>query len=183
MLDMAVGKGVRGRGQTSVDFAIAMGLFLVVVTTVFAFAPTLVAPFQGSQEDPLVADRLVVQVADQQIAGDDPGTLDETCTMYFFNGSGGDPCATFDGGDPYHEKLSVGANDRVNVTLRANISGSADLELLCRDGAGVQWSGCTSSGDPMAVGPDTGNVNSMTISKRTALFTDRQVYVVVRVWE
>lgn len=187
------GPSRRERAQTSIDFAIGIGVFLMAVTAVIAFTPTMVEPFEGSQQDPLVADRLVLQVTDQQIAGDAPGTLNATCTMHFFNESpgpgGSDPCTTFAHDQSVHEKLGIDDDKLVNVSLQANVTDDAGQELLCGDGDGdIDWGGspetpCGSGEEVLAVGPsppDEGG--SVTVAKRVALLDDETVYVVVRVW-
>lgn len=45
------------RGQTGLDFVIGIGIFLLAVGFLVAFAPNMVAPHSDSPELPLVADR------------------------------------------------------------------------------------------------------------------------------
>lgn len=178
----------RTRGQTSVDFAVAMGVFLIAVTTVVAFMPGIIDPFAGGQSNPLLADRLATQLVDYQL-GDPatPSALNATCTMYFFNGTAGAPCASFDPGDDLTEKLGIEDDRYVNVTLKANVTDDPGTEVLCADSA---WSSAGDCSDAtydadkrLAVGePPPTESGSVMAARRKALLGDRQVYVVVRTW-
>lgn len=189
------------RGQTTVDFAIAMGIFLVTLTTIVAFMPTITQPFTGGQQNPLVADRLASQLTDSQLGHpSSPSKLDPVCTMHFFNESEGggadDPCDSFEPGDPLTDRLGVGENTFVNVTLRKNVTGGPDPETVCAEEPGgtafydPSDADCERSGDSdgfddtvMAVGPrPPTEAGSVTIARRSASFDGENVYLVVRVW-
>lgn len=171
------------RAQTTIDFAIAMGVFLVALTTVVVFMPTMTQPFMGGQQNPLLADRLAAQLTDGQLGGpSEPSELNATCTMHFFNETTPDPCSSFVADDDVTAKLGVDDDVFVNVTIQQNVTGDAGPEVVCEDGnEGVE--ACPGSGDRMAVGPEPPNeAGSITIARRFALLGDEQVYVVVRVW-
>lgn len=197
----------RERGQTSIDFAIGMGIFLVAITTVIAFMPSIIQPFTGGQQNPLSADRLVMQVTNDQLA-ESSGTvvLNGTCTMYFFNETDDpadlpDPCDTFDADDDLYEKIGVEDTRFVNVTLQANVSdhNGGQPEVLCTNTDGQivghedpdDASSC--GGTHLAVGsePPTGGA-SITVARRKALLPDtriwqitvdrKTVFIVVKVW-
>lgn len=181
-----------GRAQTTIDFAIAMGVFLVALTTVVAFMPTMTQPFTGGQENPLTADRIVAQLTDGQLG--DPATpskLNTTCTMFFFNESGtpADPCGSFNPGDDLTEKIGVGENTFVNVTVRKDVAEGPDPETVCAEEPGATAfhhpsdADCDSDDTLMALGPNPPDVSgSVTIARRLAVLEDKQVYLVVRVW-
>jgi hypothetical protein len=178
------------RGQTSVDFAIAMGVFLIALTTVIAFMPTMTQPFTGGQENPLVADRLVAQLVDGQL-GDpsSPSSLNTTCTMYFFNGSAGDPCPSFDGEDDLNTKLGLGQNTFVNVSLQKNVTGTVAPETVCAEEPGATAlhdpadADCESGDTVMHLGPEPPEASGSIINaRRFVRFEGNRVFVVVKVW-
>jgi hypothetical protein len=81
---MSVGGGTRG--QTTVDYAVGIGLFLLAVAFVFAVLPGLVSPYATQSGQPTVADRTAEQLSDDVIGRTDaPGVLNETCTERLFN--------------------------------------------------------------------------------------------------
>lgn len=182
------------RGQTSIDFAIAMGIFLVAFTTVVAFLPEITQPFTTSPaETPLVADRLAAQLADHQLAASGrTGALNTTCTLYFFNTTASaNPCPSFDSDQDLNTKLGVDDGVFVNVTVERNVSGTAEPEVLCAKedpslaGGSVVDPPC-SAGDEfqLAVGESPpSNVASVSVARRAVLLDGRQdVLVFVRVW-
>lgn len=60
------------RGQTALDFVVAMGVFLLAVTFVLAFIPSMFAPFFGmGVGDELTADRAASTLIDQELSGPD----------------------------------------------------------------------------------------------------------------
>jgi hypothetical protein len=74
------------RGQTTVDYAVGIGLFLLAVAFVFAVLPGLVSPYSTQGGQPTVADRTAEQLTDDVIGRTDaPGVLNETCTARLFN--------------------------------------------------------------------------------------------------
>jgi hypothetical protein len=173
------------RAQTSIDFAIAMGVFLVALTTVIAFMPTMTSPFTSAQDDPLTADRLAAQAVNDQLgAHTTPSLLNVTCTRYFFNGSSGDPCRSFDATDDVAEKLGAGDGVFVNVSVRQNHTGDAAPDIVCGSPDGtVSEPSCSGDAELLATGPEPPNVaGSVTIARRYAVYGDEGVYVVVNVW-
>jgi hypothetical protein len=78
------------RGQTVLDFAVGVSVFLIVVAFVLTFVPGMVQPFQEStQEETAAADRLADQLAADQLAENvsTPYVLDRECTVAFFEDS------------------------------------------------------------------------------------------------
>ena len=181
-----------GRGQTSIDFAVAMGVFLVALTTVVAFLPNLVQPFSGTPtQNPLLADRLANQLVDYQLAGTSAGVLNETCTLYFFGSAGSDPCGSFESDDGLQGKLGLDtATSNVNVTVERNVSGGPGTEVLCGtdppdpDGEVLMKHSCGGGESRLALGddlPDSGG--SVSVARRAVLVGGEQdVVLVVRVW-
>ena len=67
------------RGQTAIDFVVGMGVFLLAVAFVFAFVPSMFAPFFAPGiGDPVTADRAANYLAEDRLAVDDgvTGELD-----------------------------------------------------------------------------------------------------------
>ena len=76
------------RAQTGIDFLVAMSVFLIVVGFVFAFVPSMFAPFGGSGvDDALIADRSATQLAESVLVAEPthPGMLSAACTAVFFD--------------------------------------------------------------------------------------------------
>ena len=121
------------RGQTTVDFAIAIGLFLIALTIVISFLPAMIDPFAGTpSENPLIADRIANQLTDYQLAGEASGTLNATCTVYFFNESSPSCSSWSDDDETINEQLGIEENIRVNVSVEQNVS-EGESEPLCGD--------------------------------------------------
>jgi len=78
------------RGQTVLDFAVGVSVFLIVVAFVLTFVPGMVKPFQEStQQETAAADRLADQLAADQLVENvsTPYVLDRECTVAFFEDS------------------------------------------------------------------------------------------------
>lgn len=178
-----------GRAQTGVDFAIAMGIFLVAVTVVIAFLPEMIEPFSTNPtENPLVADRVANQLIDFQLAGPSPGVLDTTCTLYFFNTTEDPtPCPSFNSTDSLNDKLGIDDAINVNVTIEQNVTGGPEPDLLCGDltDETVTDPPCDGGNEfALAVGdaPPDGQV-SVSVARRGVYLDGRQDAILfVRVW-
>ncbi|GAB7012902.1 DUF7287 family protein [Halolamina salina] len=83
-----------GRGQTVLDYAIGVGIFLVAVTFVVATIPGMFSPFLGAG-DTQVADRVATSLATERLGTpEEPYVLDRDCTVAFFEQlNGTDPAA------------------------------------------------------------------------------------------
>ena len=183
--------GQLGRGQTTVDFAISIGLFLIALTVVISFLPGLIDPFAGTpSENPLVADRIANQLVNYQLAGDAPGTLNTTCTLYFFNTTeSSNPCASFESDEELDEKLGINENIRVNVTVEQSAPGGVS-EPLCGDRAEyrvLDGEDCDPGDDNqylLTVGETPPHGGTVAVARRGAYLDGRQsVTLYVRVWQ
>lgn len=142
----------RMRAQTTLDFAIGIGVFLVVVVFVLAFAPGMLDPFTGGAGEKRVASNRVADTLSQGMLGDpvDPYVLDVGCTVAFFDPVNNDGSTTNDaweGGCRYERtndlNARVGAAGRPAGTgfdLRVRIlgedaDGDGSLDVLCWDAA------------------------------------------------
>ncbi|MFQ3285214.1 hypothetical protein [Natronomonas sp.] len=115
----------RDRGQTMLDFAVAMGVFLVTVLFVLAYAPTMFDPFAGGSGTKLVvADRAATTLSADVLAAStaEPGVLSASCLIAFFGG-GDDKCSTGE----YLDSNDIPAvtNRNYNVTIH-DLNASVD---------------------------------------------------------
>jgi hypothetical protein len=147
------------RGQTTMDFAAGVSVFLVTVAFAFAFVPGIIAPFTDpGTADPVTANRVADDLASDRLSA--PGveyTLDADRAADFF----GDPDAVDD--------LAVPEFRTVNVTVE-NETGVA-----------------TVGGERAAAGPETpSNADVTTAWRSVAVAADdddrRRLELVVRVW-
>lgn len=109
------------RGQTTLDFAFGVGLFILVVAFVFAFVPSMLDPFSGTgQSERVIADRLASQLSEGMLVTTPahPYILDTTCTNAFFDDTSPSQCR-FDGAT-LHERLGLSERYQVQVTLTQN---------------------------------------------------------------
>lgn len=119
------------RGQTLHDFAIGMTIFLLVLGYVFAFVPSLFAPFAPATDSSAVrADRTADTLALDVLAAREPGpgeanqsvagTLDPACTDDFFDDGAVSqpPCPV--SASSVAELVGVPDRTGINVTLERN---------------------------------------------------------------
>ncbi len=166
------------RAQSPLDFAIAMGIFLVAVTFVFTFIPSLTAPFvEGNQDASATADRVASHLAEGAL-GDpaDPFVVDEACATVFFNASTDDADIPADcgySGDDVHERVGVdGDRLQVNVTVEQvdpDASGDARFRTVCHNETGGvvhEANGSTSCDVRYAVGDEPSDSSSIVVARR-----------------
>lgn len=177
------------RGQTTLDFAVGMSIFLLTLAFVFTFVPGMLAPFDDTTQAETVAAN---RVADNLTTGtlgdpDAPYVLDRQCVVEFFNTSTAD--CNFDGGTTA-ERVGVVDWQPVNVTVSGNGTGSESV-VLCWDRGSGEFiersdSDCTpgSNGDVvLSGGSDPAGSSGKTVSaKRVALLDGRDVTVEVVMW-
>ena len=176
------------RAQLTIDFAVAAGTFLLAVAFVFAFVPGMLSPFEGGQSQSLVADRAASQLAEGTLG--DPSTpyvLNTTCTLELFrqvNGgsSATDTCRFDTTAATVHEILGVDETTRVNVTVERNVTGTANPEIVCRDGTTAVVDDC-STGVPLAAGPSPPpSAGQLTGAYRSVIVDGGRYDLHVRVW-
>jgi hypothetical protein len=146
------------RGQTTLDFAVGMSVFLLTVVFVVSYAPTLFDPFAGGTGTKLVvADRVATTLSGDLLVGStaEPGILSAVCVAEFFGESiDGATCSTnadfddFDGtlslddrnadvtvhelGDPISSPASPGWADGANLTRSNSASIPSDVAVATR---------------------------------------------------
>ncbi|WP_434530968.1 DUF7287 family protein [Haloarcula sp. NS06] len=176
------------RGQTTLDFAIGMSLFLSVLIFIFLFIPGLLSPFSAAvQEETVTTDR----VADGLTMGmlgspQQPYVLDEHCTREFFAGNTPPSGCGYNSGGSTEERVGLDpALENVNVTVRGNATATAAAdETLCWDGANRELvaasGGC---GTILTTGgnPPTNNDASVT-ALRVVSLNGQDVTVRVVMW-
>lgn len=181
------------RGQTTLDFAIGMGVFLVTVAFVLSFSTGLTDPFLDSgQSHPVTADR-VADTLSGGLLGDyaNPGVLDDECTTAFFGGSGPGDCH-FDPGNTLDERVGLegrpaGTEPALNVSIVGDIDGGV-TDVLCWDDRNrtiveAGTSDCGSSDVVYRIGespPGTGG--SVVVARRTVTIEGHDAAILVRVW-
>lgn len=172
------------RAQTTIDFMIGAGVFLLVVAFVLGVIPGMIDPFSDSQETTLVADRLATQVSEGMLAEPNrPTVLNQTCVNAFFgvgSASGGDCPVPFDEEvTDLNTRLGVQDRQSINITIKRDVSPvDGDLEQMYTDGVNVSDSG----GDILAIGPSVPAGQSSVTATRTAFIDGKDVTVVVTVW-
>lgn len=130
------------RGQTTLDFAIGISIFLAVVLFTFGFIPTVLDPFDVVAEDnPTLADRTADNLAHGQLgSADQPHVLDWYCTVEYFEGAPSPPECNYEG-QTLGERLDleIGEDANITITRGGNVS-----ELLC-------WAADAGDGEPGVV--------------------------------
>lgn len=186
------------RGQTTLDFAIGVSVFLVAVAFVLAFVPGMVQPFEANtQEEMAVADRVATQLATGSLGGTDPYVVDAGCTVDFFRQDAtGEPDCPFkendlDAGGTLPGRLGVASKHDVRVRIQSDLDDDGGHQTLCWDGEKGQ---VVEQSDPACDGgtgdvvleidtgtpPDaTGSVNT---GERVVSLRGYDVRLLVQVW-
>jgi len=128
-------RGHNKRGQTTLDFAFGMSLFIAVVVFIFLFVPGILEPFTaGAQAETVTTNRVADELTHGLLgSARTPGVLNRTCTVGFFSAVAVDGCA-YGGTGTVPERVGIGSNQNVNVTIYGNLSASGDgRDVLCWD--------------------------------------------------
>ena len=97
--------GRTDRAQTGIDFLVGASVFLIAVGFVFAFVPSMFAPFGGSGvDDALIADRSATQLVERELVADPatPNVLDRSKHDEFFAS-----CPSENGGEYLRDRLGL----------------------------------------------------------------------------
>jgi len=183
------------RGQTTLDFAIGVSIFLAVVLFTFGFIPTVLDPFDVvAEENPALADRTADNLAYGQLGSpEQPHVLDRHCTVEFFTAETPPGECNYEG-ETLEERLNLDIGQNVNITIMRGGSGDGTAELLC-------WAETTDTGEPDLVtdddsdcdpdGSDTvlaigdrqpGNQDTTITSRRTVSLHGESVVLEVTLW-
>ena len=174
-----------GRAQTTLDFAIAMGVFLLAVAFVFTFIPSLTSPFiDGNQEQSAIADRVASNLVEGSLADpNDPYVLNTTCTTGFFeetNGPETDHCGYTDETTDFRERIGVSDRPSVNVSLVRINATSRETTTLCEQSDGDV--GTESCAVVYQIGGDPADAESVTVARRVVSIGGEDATLFVRVW-
>ncbi|WP_049987926.1 DUF7287 family protein [Halobellus rufus] len=163
-------RGTSTRAQTTIDFAIGISLFLIVVAFVVAFVPTIFAPFE-SAEGPQTADRLATSLSSDRL-GDpaEPYLLNETCTSGLFD--------------------QLNGGDGATATCQFNTTADTTAELFALDGARdanvsiheLEGGVATVNGTTLSAGPELPDTRSVTSAQRVVAIGGETYRLLVRVW-
>jgi len=126
------------RGQTTLDFAIGISVFLAVLIFIFLFIPGLLSPFtEGAQEETVISNRVADNVTKSMLGSPDrPYALDRFCTVEFFdNNPAPAQCSGNWDKAPVEEQVGLdGSRTHINITVRGNVSAAGTgSDVLCWD--------------------------------------------------
>ncbi|WP_411963075.1 hypothetical protein [Haloferax sp. YSMS24] len=155
----------RSRAQTTIDYAVGVGIFLLAIAWVVGTVPQIVQPFDDAQDRPLVANRAADRLAGDALSppGEQTVLLTE-CVDGFFQNSSPPAACEYDTG-PVHDAVGVDDTYDINVTLLHD--GSV---ATLSDGSDA------TRGDPV---PSSGQV----VAARRSVIVDGQLHqLLVRVW-
>lgn len=151
------------RGQSTIDYAIGVTLFISTVAFVLGYTPVMLDPFvTGDQDTAAAADRVVEHLAGDALVADGapPARLSVSCTNDFFAGQfpPSDPDCGY-AGSSLRDAVGLDDRRRLNVTLE-------------REGTAVR-----------AVGESTPSTGTpLTTASRLVFYDDQTLQLVVRVW-
>ena len=163
------------RGQTTLDYAIGISIFLAVLIFIFLFIPGLLQPFStGAQDNTVSANRVADQLTNSLLGSPrDPFVLDSHCTVTFFSNSTAARCDLSPA--PVEEQLNTDPNRQsLNVTIQGNVTQSGvEQELLCWDtqSQSVENASDSSCNEPFARGdiPPQNNAESVKATRVVSL--------------
>lgn len=186
------------RGQTTLDFAIGVGVFLISVAFVLSFVPGMIQPFEtNTQEEMSVADRVATQLAKSMLGGPSPYVLGDECTVEFFRTD-----ATAPGGVtcPFNEndlgdtgtlpgRLGIDAEHDVQVRIQGDIDGDGTHATLCWDAAGgkiIEQGNADCDGSDTIFDVSTGtpptSTGSVNTGERVVSLRKYDVRILVQAW-
>lgn len=165
------------RAQTTLDFAIAMGIFLLAVAFVFTFIPSLTSPFIDSNQDrSVVADRTASHLSEGAL-GDpsDPLVLEEPCSTAFFGNT--DVPAECGGMGNYtsdQPRKRLGLSDDIGFYIRlvqvnSSETGADRYRTVClaNDGTVIhEEDGSRTCDVRYEIGNEPGTASSVTVARR-----------------
>jgi len=179
------------RAQTTIDLAVGISLFLLVLTFVFLFVPDLLEPFNtGSQEETVAVNRAADELTQRQLGNaSEPYVLNATCTAKFFDREDPGSC-NYGDGETVGQQL--GLDDRLSVNVTVTRVGHPDLrdgdDIHCWDADTTSLtvkSSCTHSGSDIALqaGPsfEQGSVSSVS-ARRVVTLDGQAVSLTVVMW-
>ncbi len=192
------------RGQTTLDFATGMSVFLIILISVLLFIPGSLEPFTKGAQDNIVTSNRVGDQLSEGLLGDpaNPHVLNTSCSIEFFQGTTPAHGGCRYTGSTLQERIGVQDRRLVNVTLRGNLSSHGGAEdVLCWDNNGtypgrlVEQSNASSNPaktchTTFAVGKTPPNRADATVTARRVVSVNRSaesaekvdVALIVEVW-
>lgn len=175
------------RGQTTLDFATGVSIFLFTLVFVFAFVPGMLQPFtESSQGETASSDRVADLIVQDLLAEPGQGyVLDGSCTAALMGDRSAPECG-FDGAT-LKARLDLSAWQHVNVTMRGDVDGDGS-EFLCWDenhGQTVEASGPACDGGDVALRAGTAppaDGDSVVTARRIASVDETVATIEVRLW-
>ncbi len=165
-----------GRGQTTQDFAVGIGMFLLAIAFVFAYLPTLLTPFSspvGGAES-AQADRIAATIVDDLSETDQPNNL----SAAEFTDRYGDEDSAKLASKLGLQSADGTAIDRVNVTIRQLDADEDERDLVTDD-----------DGNTLSAGDRYRNQSAASAGRVVTVYTetdddvcDPACRLVVRVW-
>ena len=185
------------RGQTTLDFATGMSVFLIILIAVLLFIPGSLEPFtKGAQDNIVTSNRVGDQLSEGMLGNpSSPHILNSTCTIAFFEGTtpGHGECRFT--GSSLQERIGVQDRRLINVSLQGNLSTDGEGEdILCWDdsaGLLVEKGNTSQSCDTrFAIGDTPPNRADATVTARRVVSMNRSagstekvdVALIVEVW-
>jgi hypothetical protein len=155
------------RGQTTIDYAIGVSIFLTVVIFTVAFIPSMFGPFDSDAgQDSTTADRVADRLARDLLADGalSPGELNATCTTGFFNATGSSPAGC--------------SADATNLNSAVGVDNVTQVNVTVRNASGIR----TVDGTRLAAGQPPNSVADPVVASRSVLLDGQQSKLLVRVW-
>ncbi|KPN31412.1 hypothetical protein SY89_02158 [Halolamina pelagica] len=158
------------RGQTVLDYAIGVGIFLVAVTFVVATIPGMFAPFVGAG-DAQIADRVATSLSTERLGSpDEQYLLDRSCTVAFFeqlDGGAAVPadCRFDSSATTIQEMFALDDGQAVQITVENASGGAAVVD-----------------GTTLSAGDDPPSSVSVTTARRTVAIDGTTYWLEVRAW-
>lgn len=167
------------RGQTTLDFAVGAGIFLIAVAFVVAFMPGMFAPFEGA--DPTqAADRFSATLAHDLLGGADDGrTVRDACAAGFFATVDDDEATEPAAVDGYRESDCRFDPDEENLRTALATDHAVNVTV---EGPGPDDGVATVRTVTLAAGPSAADRRSITVSRRVILVDGTARRLIVRVW-
>lgn len=179
------------RAQTTIDFSVGAGVFLLAVIFVFFFIQPLLAPFIGGQADVIRSDRGADRLMeDMLLEQDNPELfiLDERCTLYFFEKmQSGSPTASFPNDCRYSASLSdindaVGFESTKDVNITVEYSSSDNSTWVNPSDSVVTMENEVGTDVRLAIGEEPPSQGDVTVAQRHVYIGGDEYRLYVRVW-
>ena len=174
------------RGQTTLDFAIGISIFLAVIITIFSFAPGILTPFTVTgQSDAVTVDRTADYLVQDALGSpEQPYKLDRSCTVAFFDRSAdeypddpfGDDCRYEN--ETLTNQTGLPPTATVNITILGNTSENGQvLDQLYWDTSTRTLTEIPGGNTTLAIGDEVEPQRSTTTATRVVTLHEQDVVV------